>query len=87
MSVQLTTMEGKQRKKFTARQRLNILTEWDSSHDSVSLEEAIGAGGRGVSQGNPIQSEPTSQRVTERESKSRGHCDLAIAGTDAFEKR
>jgi transposase InsO family protein len=51
------------------------------------LEEAIGAGGRGVSEGNAIQAEPTSQRVTERESKSQGHCDFAIAGTDAFEKK
>ncbi len=38
MSVQLTTVEGKQRKKFTARQRLEILREWDSTGNGVLLD-------------------------------------------------
>ena len=72
---------------FNGKRGGGIPALWDSSDDPVSLEEAIGAGGRGVSEGNAIQAEPTSQRVTERESKSQGHCDFAIAGTDAFEKK
>ena len=32
---------------------------WDSSFNPVSLEEEIGAGGGGVSQGEPIQTEPS----------------------------
>jgi transposase InsO family protein len=60
---------------------------WDSSLNPVSLEEATGAGGSGVSQGNSIQTEPTSQRAAERESKSQGHSNLTISGTDALEKK
>ena len=60
---------------------------WDSSVNPVSLEEATGARGSGVSQGNSIQAEPTSQRATERESKPQGHSDFTISGTDALEKK
>ena len=43
MSVQLTTAEGKQRKKFTANQKLAILREWDASGNvvAVSLRHGI----------------------------------------------
>ncbi len=62
-------------------------TPWDSSLDSVSLEEATGARGSGVSQGNSIQTEPTSQRAAKGESKAQGHGDLTVSGTDALEKK
>ena len=42
MSVQLTTLEGKQRKKFTARQRLEILREWDSTGNGVEVSLRYG---------------------------------------------
>ncbi len=64
-----------------------LSTPWDSSPDPISLEEEAGTGGCGVSQGNSIQTEPASQRATERESKPQGHGDLTISGTDALEKK
>jgi transposase-like protein len=42
MSVQLTTVEGKQRKKFTANQRLEILREWDSSGNGAEVSRRHG---------------------------------------------
>jgi transposase-like protein len=42
MSIQLTTIEGKQRKKFTARQRLDILREWDSTGNGVEVSRRYG---------------------------------------------
>ena len=63
---------------FNGKRGGGIPALWDSSDDFVSLEEAIGAGGRGISQGNPGQTEPTSQRVAERESKSQGHGDPTV---------
>lgn len=54
---------------FNGKRGGGIPALWDSSYDPLSLEEAIGAGGRGISQGNPSQTEPPSQRVAERESE------------------
>ncbi|MGO8821256.1 MAG: transposase [Desulfomonilaceae bacterium] len=42
MSVQLTTVEGKQRKKFTANQRLEILREWDATGNGVEVSRRHG---------------------------------------------
>ena len=60
---------------------------WDSSHDPVSMEETIGTGSCGVSQGNSVQAEPRGQRTAERESEAQGHRDLALSGADALEKK
>ena len=42
MSVQLATVEGKQRKKFTANQRLEILREWDATGNGVEVSRHHG---------------------------------------------
>ena len=42
MSVQLTTIQAKQRKKFTASQRLEILREWDSTGNGVEVSRRNG---------------------------------------------
>ena len=58
-----------------------------SSDDPVSLEEAIGGGGCGVSHGDPIQSQPGGQGTAERESAAQGHGDAAFSGADVVEKK
>jgi len=72
---------------FNGKRGGGIPALWDSSDDPLSLEEAIGAGGRGISEGKPSQTEPTSQRVAERESEPQGYCDPTVAGADALEKK
>ena len=62
-------------------------TLWDSSANPVSLEEEIGTGSCGVSQGNSIQTEPTSQRAAKRESKPQGHGNSVISRANALEKK
>jgi hypothetical protein len=42
MSVQLTTVEGKPRKEFTASQRLEILREWDATGNGVEVSRRYG---------------------------------------------
>lgn len=39
MSVQLTPVELKQRKRFTARQKLEILREWEATGNGVAVAE------------------------------------------------
>lgn len=60
---------------------------WDSSHDSVSLEETIGTGSGRVSQGDPVQTQPRGQGTRERESEAQRHRDIALSGADALEKK
>lgn len=60
---------------------------WDSSHDPVSLEETIGTGGCGVSQGDSVQTKPRGQRTAERESAAQRHRNVALSGADALEKK
>lgn len=42
MSVQLTPVERKQRKRFTARQKLEILREWEATGNGVAVAETHG---------------------------------------------
>lgn len=42
MSVQLTPVERKQRKRFTAQQKLAILREWEASGNGVEVAERHG---------------------------------------------
>ena len=72
---------------FNGKRGRGVPAQWDSSLNSVPLEEAIGTRGGGISQGNPNQTEPPSQRVAEGESEPQGYCDPAVTGTDALEKK
>jgi transposase-like protein len=42
MSVQLTPMERKRRKRFTPQQKLSILREWEASGNGVEVAERHG---------------------------------------------
>jgi len=42
MSVQLTPVERKQRKRFTAHQKLEILREWEATGNGVEVAERHG---------------------------------------------
>ena len=42
MSVQLTPVEGKRRKRFTGQQKLAILREWEASGNGVEVAERHG---------------------------------------------
>ncbi len=42
MGIQLTTMEKRQYKRFTARQRLDILREWESTKNGVEVSQRYG---------------------------------------------
>jgi transposase-like protein len=42
MSVQLTSVEKKQRKRFTAKQKLEILREWEATGNGVVVAEKHG---------------------------------------------
>lgn len=42
MSVQLTPLERKQRKRFTAQQKLEILREWEATGNGVSVADRHG---------------------------------------------
>jgi hypothetical protein len=53
----------------------------------VSLEEEIGAGGGGVSQRGPSQTESRGQGTAKGESKAQGHGDFTVSGTNALEKK
>jgi transposase-like protein len=42
MGIQLTTMGERQRRKFTARQKLEILREWESVGNGVEVSQRYG---------------------------------------------
>ena len=42
MSVQLTQVEKKRRKRFTAQQKLEILREWEATGNGVEVAERHG---------------------------------------------
>ncbi len=64
-----------------------LATPWDSSLDPVSLEETIGTGGGGVSQREPIQTEPAGKGTGKRESEAQRHRDFAVSRPDAVKKK
>lgn len=58
----------------------------DSSHDSVSLEEAAGNGSCGISQGDSSEDRSPDARVGAGESKTERHGNAVIPGTHGLEK-
>jgi putative transposase len=59
----------------------------DSSHDAVSLEEAVGNRGCGVPQGYSAEGRSSEAGAGERESEAQGHGDALVARADGLEKK